>query len=326
MDTRSLASVIGADLLRVSLLGAGAPRLVDRYILVGLLGQGASGVVVRAQDTRLDCLVALKLTLRAAATDRMLNEARALARLRRPRHVVRVMEVGGGSLALGSGAIEVAYVAMELVEGETMRTWLARADRTLEQKVTAFQCLADGVAAVHAQGIVHGDVKPDNAIMGDDGILILVDFGFAAALRADRREVKRNAIVGTGPYMAPEVRRGLVRRRSDVYALAVAMWEAVTGVHPFEPSGEPQATWYGALKELPEEGVVPKPLRKLLRSAMHPSPSRRPTSARMRDDLEAFRGTLVGGAASLLRRVGVAFVMSVVAVVLWRVRRIFGAL
>jgi serine/threonine protein kinase len=304
MDTRSLASVIGAELLRASMLGKQRPRLVDRYDVVGLLGQGASGVVVRALDTRLQRNVALKLAPLSSTTERMLVEARALAQLRRPRHVVQVMEFGSGSLVSASGSIDVAYVSMELVDGETMRTWLARGDRSLEQVVAAFQCLADGLACVHAHGIVHGDVKPDNAIIGNDGVPMLVDFGFAAAVRADGEERSRGEIVGTGPYLAPEARRGVIERGSDVYALAVAMWEALTGAHPFADAGGPQTNWYGALQSIPDEDTVPKPVRALLRRALHPKASRRPSAQEFHRTLETFRATLMG---RLVRYLGRAY-------------------
>jgi serine/threonine-protein kinase len=237
----------------------------------------------------------------------MLIEARLLAQLRRPRHVVHVMEAGSGSLLSASGSIGVAYVSMEFVEGETMRTWLARGDRTLEQIVAAFQCLADGLACVHAHGIVHGDVKPDNAIIGDDGMPMLVDFGFAAAQPTDGREHMRSEIVGTGPYLAPEARRGFVDDRSDIFALAVSMWEALTGELPFGEAGEPRTNWYGAVKRLPSEDTVPKPLRVLLRKGLHPKPTRRPNAVHLHSSLEAFRATLVGRVGRFFRRLAFAW-------------------
>ena len=250
--------------------------------------------MVRARDTRLQRNVALKLTPRSADTERMLTEARALAKLKRPRHVVQVMEVGRGSLSCSSGDIDVAFVSMELVEGETLRVWLARGDRSLEQIVAAFQCLADGLVTAHSHGIVHGDVKPENAIIGDDGIPMLVDFGFAMAQRDDGGEHLRGEVVGTGPYLAPEARRGVVERRSDVYALAVAMWEAVTGIHPFGEKGDPETNWFGSLKPLWREDVVARPLRSVLRKALHPKASRRPSAKQLHLALERFRLSLVG--------------------------------
>lgn len=309
--TRSLATSIGADLLRSSMLGGAPLRLTERYEIASILGQGASGVVVRARDTRLERNVALKLTLLRSDTERMLREARALAKLRRPRHVVQVMEVGSGALSCSSGAIEVAFVSMELVEGETLRVWLSRGDRSLEQIVATFQCLADGLVTAHSHGIVHGDVKPENAIMGNDGVPMLVDFGFAMTQRDDGGEHMRGEVVGTGPYLSPEARRGVVDRRSDVYALAVSMWEALTGMHPFGDS-EPQTTWYGALKPLWKEHEVEKPLRAILRKALHPMPSRRPTAVQLRDQLEAFRKTLVGRFMRVFRRLMMASVIAFV--------------
>lgn len=307
----SLASTLGADLLRASMLGAPLPRIVDRYEVSSLLGYGASGVVVRAHDTRLHRYVAIKLMPASAATDRMLIEARTLAQLRRPRHVVQVMEAGSGTLSSPSGSMNVMFVSMEFVEGETVRTWLAGATRSLVQIVTAFQCLADGLATAHARGIVHGDVKPENAIIGRDGVPMLVDFGFAAIVWTGERKLMRDEVVGTAPYLAPEARDGQIDCKSDVYALAVSMWEALTSVHPFGENA-PQTNWYGKLKPLPKEGEVAKPLRKLLRKALHPKPARRPTAVQLRDQLEVFRKTLVGRFMRIFRRLMIVSAVTLV--------------
>ena len=210
-----------------------------RFVARGLLGRGGMGVVVRAHDPELDREVALKLLSPDAwgATEVSLGEqqvraeAQALARLKHP-NVVTVYETG----RVGA----TAFIAMELIEGESLRRWLARA-HPVADVVRMFVACGRGLAAAHAAGLVHRDFKPDNVLIAD-GRPRVTDFGLVTrgvaadgtAIDGGDRVRVDGAIVGTPPYMAPEQWRGdAVDARTDQFAFCVALWEALAGGHPF---------------------------------------------------------------------------------------------
>jgi len=250
--------------------GAGAwepGAQLGRYVLLARLGVGGMGVVYAAYDPELDRKVALKL-LRHAGDDaraRLRDEARAIARLAHP-NVVAIHDIGEAN-----GEV---FAAMEHVDGLTVRDWL-RARRTPGEIVEVFVQAARGLAAAHAVGIVHRDVKPSNIIVGDDGRARVLDFGLArAGLGED------GAVVGTPAYMAPEQQRGeRVDTRADQFALCVALWEALGGTRPRDA---------GTLPGIPERitralrrGLAERPadrfatLDELIRELAPPPPRRR---------------------------------------------------
>ncbi|HEX8110926.1 MAG TPA: serine/threonine-protein kinase, partial [Kofleriaceae bacterium] len=151
-----------------------------RYLLLGRLGSGGMGVVHAAYDPTLDRKVALKL-LRpgdgrdddSVARGRLLREARALARLSHP-NVVHVYEVG----TLEDKQI---YIAMEHIEGQTLRAWQKEARRPFRDVLARYRAAGRGLQAAHEAGLVHRDFKPDNVILGKDGRVVVLDFGLAVA-------------------------------------------------------------------------------------------------------------------------------------------------
>lgn len=271
-----LATDLGGDLLRSALLGAPPPVLAARYPIRKVLGRGATGVVLSAYDDRLKRDVAIKAAPASAASERMLDEARALARMQRPMFVVQVWEVASGYLSGSSFGGGVNYIVMELVEGPTLREWCATGRRTVPEVLSVFADVAVGLSIVHAHDMVHGDVKPDNVIVDESGAPRLVDFGFAAHM-LERGAATRGEVMGTPHYMAPEVRHGLVQRESDVHAYAVSLWEALTGELPFTTEVVPFGLF--GVKQLPGERLIAKPLRRTLKSAMRPLPWFRPNIA-----------------------------------------------
>ncbi|HEU0030447.1 MAG TPA: serine/threonine-protein kinase [Kofleriaceae bacterium] len=190
-----------------------------RYVLGEVIGAGGMGIVHDARDATLDRTVALKRVRRSHpdAHDRLVREARTMAQLAHPA-VVAVFDAG-----LSDGE---AYIAMERVTGETLRSWL-QAPRSWRAIVDVFAQAARGLAAAHALGIVHGDFKPDNVLVDREGRARVADFGLA------RAAVDRGERGGTPAYLAPEQRTGGdATAASDQYAFCVSLHEAVYGVRP----------------------------------------------------------------------------------------------
>jgi len=222
------------------------PARIGRYEICEVLGAGAMGVVYRARDPELDRLVAIKVVRGSAASSssdvRLLREAQAMARLRHP-NVVPIFDVGPAS-----GGV---FVAMPLIEGGTLRTWLHDRSRSFDAILDRFVAAGRGLAAAHAAGLVHRDFKPDNVLVGADGEVHVADFGLArlageeaaASATADPGGsgpltsgalTQTGTVLGTPAYMAPEQLRGLpIDPRADQFSFCVALWEGIYGKRPF---------------------------------------------------------------------------------------------
>ncbi|MCB9598095.1 MAG: protein kinase [Sandaracinaceae bacterium] len=203
----------------------------ERYRIEEALGRGGMGCVYRAHDERLDRPVALKLLSPdrigdATAVTRLIREARATAALEHD-HIVPVYDVGG----TGDGG---AYLAMQLVRGESLRARVARGPLPLDEALSIVRQIGAALAHAHAAGIVHRDVKPDNVMLrADDGRAVVLDFGIAKREEAAPLTAE-GAMVGTPAYLAPEQARGEpIDGRADQFALAVVAWELLTGRLPW---------------------------------------------------------------------------------------------
>jgi eukaryotic-like serine/threonine-protein kinase len=199
-------------------------RAPPRYALGARLGDGGMGVVFEAHDRVLDRVVAIKFLhdelLGAALQTQLTDEARTMARLSHP-NVVTVYDVGeeGGR----------TYLAMELVRGRSMTAWLAER-RDWREVVAMFRGIGAGLAAAHAAGIIHRDIKPGNLLVGDDGRGRVADFGIALP----EEHAHTSSLTGTPLYMAPERRLGTpADARADQYAFCVVLYEALHGRLPF---------------------------------------------------------------------------------------------
>ncbi len=205
--------------------------LLDRYELGAELGAGGMGRVVTAYDRRLERPVAVKLIreelLEEPGTrERLLREARSAARLHHP-NTVAVFDVGE--------ADGRPFVVMELIEGRSLDDRL-RTEGKLEPTNAAAVVAAvlDGLAAAHARGLVHRDVKPSNVLLPDDGGVKLADFGIAADLGSSTSLTGSGQVVGSPRYLAPERVDGeAATAASDVYAAGIVLYELLAGRVPF---------------------------------------------------------------------------------------------
>ncbi|WP_434420409.1 tetratricopeptide repeat protein [Nannocystis pusilla] len=225
------------------------PVQIGRYLVTRKLGQGGMAIVYAAYDPQLDRRVAIKL-LRSGIKGRSLSvgqarlqrEAQTLARLSHP-NVVQVYEVGRYG--------DDVFIAMELVPGKTLRTWLKSQAPTWRQVVRVFRQAGEGLAAAHAYGIVHRDFKPENVLVGEDGRVRVVDFGLARLEEPDAEAeehpslgdlgvtesplTRAGVLVGTPAYMAPEqFLRMALTTRTDQFSFCIALYEALYGARPFD--------------------------------------------------------------------------------------------
>ena len=261
---------------------------VGRYVVLSELGAGGMGVVLAAYDPELDRKVAVKLVRPEArssnARERMIREARAMAKLAHP-NVVSVFDAGEHD-----GAV---YIAMEFVEGTTLTEKLQQPHApaaVLDLLLPA----ARGLIAAHEIGLVHRDFKPDNVMVGDDGRLLVMDFGLArrdgdtgpseaaaevsqvtdvqvsAALgdSIDNHITRAGAVMGTPAYMAPEqFKGGAVDERADQFAFCIVLWEALYGERPFAAEGFwalAAAVNTGRRQPIPQGRKVPRWLHAVL--------------------------------------------------------------
>ena len=214
---------------------------VDRYVIEARLGAGGMGVVYAAHDPELGRKVAIKLVRAGADDERLRREAQALARLAHP-NVVAVHDVG-----TCDGQV---FIAMALVEGQNLRRWLAT-PRPVDAILRHLVAAGRGLAAAHAAGLIHRDLKPDNIFVSATGETLVGDFGLArdaAAPAADDAPLTApplaspdltltGTVLGTPAYMAPEQATGAATRASDQFSFCVTAWEALHGARPFAGRG-----------------------------------------------------------------------------------------
>ena len=275
---------------------------IERYVIDAALGQGGMGEVYRAHDARLQRDVALKI-LRVdpgagspsskSATHgaaRMLREARAAARLDHP-NVVAMYDVG--QIQEPEELRGTTYIAMELVKGESLRRYVGDARVSTTERVRWITDVARGLAAAHAAGVVHRDVKPENVMIREDGRVKVLDFGIAK--RAPTGPVDgssstegyvvptvtaQGVVMGTPLYMAPEqLRAESVDGRSDQFSWGVVAYELLVGRPPWSTDEGPIAAVSQILSAkpapIPHEANVPSHVEAAVFRALSKDPAAR---------------------------------------------------
>jgi serine/threonine protein kinase len=271
---------------------ATTPRiLLDRYEVGRLLGAGGMAEVFEGRDRLLARRVAIKVLQAQFARDpsfliRFKREAQAAASLSHP-NIVGVYDTGTED--------GTHFIVMEYVEGRTLKDAI-RGEGPLYPDRAAEICedVCSALAAAHARGLIHRDIKPGNVMLTPEGKVKVMDFGIARATTSETI-TQTAAVVGTAQYISPEQAQGqTVDYRSDLYSLGCCLYEMLTGTVPFT-GATPVAIAYRHVREDPTpprmlNADVPAPLEAICLKAMAKLPDNRyQTAAEFQSDLERFR-------------------------------------
>ncbi len=220
-------------------------QTVSHYRILEKLGEGGMGVVYKAQDTKLDRLVAMKflpghLTADQAENARFLQEAKAASALNHP-NVCTIYDIKEEN--------NQQFIVMEFVDGTTMKQKLPI--QKLQDALTYALQIGDALQEAHSKGIVHRDIKCENIMVNSKNQIKVMDFGLAK-LKGSLKLTKTSSTVGTLAYMAPEqIQGGDVDARSDIFSFGVVLFEMLTGHMPFRGDHE-ASMMYSILQEEPE--------------------------------------------------------------------------
>jgi predicted ATPase/serine/threonine protein kinase len=277
------------------------------YEILQRLGAGGMGEVYRAKDTRLDREVAIKtLSLdrcsQSDALSRFEQEARSACALNHP-NIVTIYELGHVN--------GTCYIAMELVDGETVRSLLASGPLPFRKSVAIAAQVADGLAKAHEIGIIHRDLKPENLMVSRDGTAKVLDFGLAKLLKLDHAPgsdattsiTEQGTVMGTVGYMSPEqATGGEVDFRSDQFSFGSVLYEMATGTPAFQKKTHAETT-AAILRDEPERfGArmlqAPAPFIWIVERCLAKDPKQRYASTRdLARDLAAVRDRLADAPA-----------------------------
>ena len=268
------------------------------YEILDTLGKGGMGTVFLARDGTLDRTLAVKVihpeNLGSSGKERFLREARACSLINHP-NIVTVYAAGEDAGLL--------YLAMELLEGRTVREIIEEGPVDWRTAVSWMIDLLGALAQLHGEGLVHRDLKPENIIVTSSGVPKLMDFGIVRVMTSQTITVE-GSTVGTVTYMSPEQALGKrVEASSDVFSMGIVLYELLTGQHPF-PGDHPMAVMYSITNEPARpieqelQGSLPEGLEDILKRALGKEPAERYADA---SELKsALEGLLEGQMASAL--------------------------
>jgi serine/threonine-protein kinase len=278
MDAASVAPSTAGTVPRATSAPGVGDRFAGRYLVDAVLGRGGMGTVLRVRDELLGGEpVALKLLdhTSAAALERFRREVLLARRITSP-HVARTHDLGAHE--------GLSYLTMELVVGRSLGAELASEGALAPARAARIgAAVARGLAAAHEAGVVHRDLKPDNVLVGDDGRIVVTDFGIARALSTPEDARLTAGIAGTPHYMAPEQVTGRdVGPRADLFSLGVLLFECLTGELPYAgdtPLAAAIARVQGAPRDITAVRALPPALAALVMQLLASDPAARPPGA-----------------------------------------------
>jgi serine/threonine protein kinase len=260
---------------------------ISHYRITEKLGAGGMGVVYRAEDTKLDRQVAIKVLPDIFSIDperlaRFEREAKLLASLNHP----NIAAIHGLEEAAGK-----RFLVLELVESETLAQRIAKGPLPVEEALEVCRQIAEGVEAAHEKGIIHRDLKPANVKITPEGKVKVLDFGLAKAFHAEpsaediahsptiSEMTRPGVILGTAAYMSPEQARGKpVDKRADIWAFGCVLYECLSGKRPFQGDTITEIV-ASILKSEPDWTLLPVEtpaiVRSLLRQCLQKDPKER---------------------------------------------------
>ncbi len=269
---------------------------ISHYKILEKLGEGGMGVVYKAEDTKLDRVVALKfLPSRLSASEqdkaRFIQEAKAASAINHP-NICTIYSIDEHEGQL--------FIAMEYIDGESLRDKIKAGVINLKSAIDIGLQITNGLASAHEKGIVHRDIKPENIIIRKDGIVQIMDFGLAHRTGSMQLD-KAGAIVGTIAYMSPEQTRGEpVNHLTDIWSLGVVLYEMLCGKLPF-PGEYEQAIAYQIINQDPlplveHRADIPAEMAHIVSTAMQKESLRRfQSTGTLRDALRTVGKQLESG-------------------------------
>jgi eukaryotic-like serine/threonine-protein kinase len=278
---------------------AGSPSTLGRYKVLKELGRGAMGVVYLGKDPTIHRFVAIK-TMRLDETDdldtlqeakaRFFREAESTGRLSHP-NIVTIFDAGEEE--------SLGYIAMEVLEGTTLKDWSRKPNLLpFNTVISIVATVAEAMDYAHQQGVIHRDIKPANIMLTKDQIIKIMDFGIAKM--ATSSKTKTNIVMGTPTYMSPEQIAGKkVDGRSDIFSLAVVLFELLTGRPPFLADNVSALLF--AIAQTPHPSLtalrsdIPPAIKSVIDCALHKDPALR--YRRANEFAAALRSSIDGLAA-----------------------------
>ena len=294
----SLQSDVGRDVTRTFITPKQkiqkGTTLGGRYTILEELGRGGMGVVYKAEDTKLQRLVALKflpseLTNVPEVKTRFMREAQAAAALDHP-NICTVYEFDETE--------ESTFISMAYIEGQSLKKKMESDPLELEEVISTATKVAEGLSEAHNKGIVHRDIKSGNIMVTDRGQVKIMDFGLARTAEQTLL-TKAGTFMGTIAYMSPEQAKGeTVDHRTDIWSFGVVLYEMLSGCLPFKGDNE-QAVVYSILKENPKaitvlKSDIPVSIEQVVKKALEKDPDKRYQQIEeLLDDLKSISAGIV---------------------------------